>query len=173
MTANTQKVMLLLPKLMTEGSFSDLSSLTKRHIVGTPRVIRMNAFTTWIKQTDYFNILFKDMPSVQSNLLVEENQEMLPEQQKLHRNKKTSFFHPHHLSTQEEKLPLETWKSKSYKKLHIYKTISHHMAKPAIMTHSMAISSNNCPSKLRVAWKYAELTPTRIRRNQMRWMPAR
>ena len=53
-------------------------------------------------------------------------------------------------------------------KLHIFNIISHHMANPAIMTHSMAISFNNCPSKLRVAWKYAELTPTRIRRNQMR-----
>ena len=49
--------------------------------------------------------------------------------------------------------------------------LGYHIAKPAITTHKMAISSSNWPKSDRVAWKYAELAPTTMSKNQMTWMP--
>ena len=43
----------------------------------------------------------------------------------------------------------------------------YHMANPAMITHNIAISSNSCPKRDRVAWKYAELAPTIIKRSHI------
>lgn len=42
--------------------------------------------------------------------------------------------------------------------------------KVAINTHKMVNSSRSWPSKLSVAWKYADERPTTINRTQIRWM---
>lgn len=46
-----------------------------------------------------------------------------------------------------------------------------HKANATIKPHKMASSSSSCPTRLRVAWKYAELTPITMNKAQIMFTP--